>query len=53
MNGLPRLYRFRHYVGLERSEARFASLLGDFAWSSMSDLLDRWAAPSRDAAETV
>jgi polysaccharide deacetylase family protein (PEP-CTERM system associated) len=53
MNGLPRLYRFRHYVGLERSEARFASLLGDFEWSPMSDLLSRWTAPSRDAAETV
>ncbi len=44
--GLPRLYRFRHYVGLDRCEDRFASLLGDFAWSSMSDLLGRWPRPS-------
>jgi polysaccharide deacetylase family protein (PEP-CTERM system associated) len=51
MDGLPRLYRFRHYVGLDRSEARFASLLGDFAWCSMSDLLSRWTAPSKKAAE--
>ena len=42
MAGLPRLYRFRHYVGLERCETRFASLLRDFAWSSVSDLLERW-----------
>jgi polysaccharide deacetylase family protein (PEP-CTERM system associated) len=46
MRALPRLYRFRHYVGLERCEARFASLLADFAWSSMSELLERWPRPS-------
>jgi polysaccharide deacetylase family protein (PEP-CTERM system associated) len=46
MDGLPRLYRFRHYVGLDRCEARFASLLRDFAWSSMGDLLERWPRPS-------
>jgi polysaccharide deacetylase family protein (PEP-CTERM system associated) len=45
MDGLPRLYRFRHYVGLERCEARFASILRDFAWSSMAELLDRWPRP--------
>ncbi len=41
MDALPRLYRFRHYVGLERCEARFESLLADFDWSSISDLLAR------------
>jgi polysaccharide deacetylase family protein (PEP-CTERM system associated) len=40
-DGLPRLYRFRHYVGLERCEARFRSLLADFSWTTMADLLER------------
>jgi polysaccharide deacetylase family protein (PEP-CTERM system associated) len=37
---LPALFRFRHYVGLERCERRFTSLLEDFRWSTMSGLLD-------------
>ncbi len=53
MAGLPRLYRFRHYVGLDRSEARFASLLGDFAWSSMSDLLNRWTPRSKAGRDAL
>jgi polysaccharide deacetylase family protein (PEP-CTERM system associated) len=32
-------FRFRHYVGLERCENRLASLLRDFRWSTMSELL--------------
>jgi polysaccharide deacetylase family protein (PEP-CTERM system associated) len=42
VEGLPRPYRFRHYVGLRRCEARFTSLLADFAWTTMADLLHRW-----------
>jgi polysaccharide deacetylase family protein (PEP-CTERM system associated) len=39
MDGVARGYRFRHYVGLKRAERRFASLLGDFAWSTMREVL--------------
>ena len=41
MSGLPRAHRFRHYVGLTRCEDRFASLLRDFSWTTMSGFLDR------------
>jgi polysaccharide deacetylase family protein (PEP-CTERM system associated) len=37
---LPAFFRFRHYVGLERCDERFASLLADFRWSTMVDLLE-------------
>jgi polysaccharide deacetylase family protein (PEP-CTERM system associated) len=39
--GLPPVYRFRHYVGLGRCEDRFKSLLADFSWTTMADLLRR------------
>jgi len=39
VQGLRRSYRFRHYVGLERCEGRFASLLGDFEWCTMTELV--------------
>jgi polysaccharide deacetylase family protein (PEP-CTERM system associated) len=39
VEGLPRTYRFRHYVGLESCERRFRSLLMDFDWSPIADLL--------------
>ena len=39
--GLPRLYSFRHYVGLERCEERLRSLLADFRWTTMADLLEQ------------
>jgi polysaccharide deacetylase family protein (PEP-CTERM system associated) len=45
--GLPPVYRFRHYVGLRRCEDRFRTLLGDFRWTTMAELL-RW---SRAGAE--
>jgi polysaccharide deacetylase family protein (PEP-CTERM system associated) len=45
VEGLPRSYQFRHYVGLGRCEARFTSLLADFEWTTMADLLERWSAP--------
>ena len=45
--GLPPVYRFRHYVGLGRCEDRFKSLLADFSWTTMAELLRR----SRAAVE--
>jgi polysaccharide deacetylase family protein (PEP-CTERM system associated) len=39
VQGLRRSYRFRHYVGLERSEGRFASLLRDFEWCTVTELV--------------
>jgi polysaccharide deacetylase family protein (PEP-CTERM system associated) len=39
VSGLPRLYEFRHYVGLGRAETRFRSLLEDFRWGSVADVL--------------
>lgn len=36
---VPTRYRVRHYVGLERCERRFASLLHEFRWSTVSDVL--------------
>ncbi|MFL5926243.1 MAG: XrtA system polysaccharide deacetylase [Gaiellaceae bacterium] len=38
VDGIRRDYRFRHYVGLEKCESRFASLLDDFRWSTVADL---------------
>jgi hypothetical protein len=40
VSGLPLTYRFRHYVGLGRCEGRFAALLRDVRWSTMSDLVE-------------
>jgi polysaccharide deacetylase family protein (PEP-CTERM system associated) len=40
--GLRRSHAFRHYVNLGRCEARWASLLSDFEWCTMADLLDAW-----------
>jgi polysaccharide deacetylase family protein (PEP-CTERM system associated) len=39
VDGVARGYRFRHYVGLESCERRFASLLRDFRWSTMDELV--------------
>jgi polysaccharide deacetylase family protein (PEP-CTERM system associated) len=39
IEGLARGYRFRHYVGLASCERRFGSLLADFRWSTMAQLL--------------
>jgi len=38
--GLRPVSRFRHYVGLERCEARLARLVADFDWITMRDLLE-------------
>ena len=40
MTGLKRSHAFRHYNNLARCEARFASLLSDFAWMPVGTLLD-------------
>ena len=42
VTGIPPAYRFRHYVGLRRCEARFESLLQELRWSTASELL-AWA----------
>jgi polysaccharide deacetylase family protein (PEP-CTERM system associated) len=42
VEGLPRLYHFRHYVGLRHCEARFAALVSDFEWTTMAEFLRRW-----------
>ena len=42
VEGLSRMSRFRHYVNLDRCEARFASLLADFRWTTVRDVLDGW-----------
>lgn len=34
----PRMARFRHYVNLDKTEARVRSLMRDFAFSSMSEV---------------
>lgn len=39
LRGVALGYRFRHYVGLKRTERRFAALLTDFAWTTMRELL--------------
>jgi polysaccharide deacetylase family protein (PEP-CTERM system associated) len=40
VSGLRATSRFRHYVGLARCEARFAALLRDVRWSTMSELVE-------------
>ena len=40
ISGLPPTFRFRHYVGLARCEARFAALLRDVRWSTMFELVE-------------
>src|SRR5439155_1949124 len=51
--GLPRLYSFRHYVGLERCEERFRSLLADFRWTTMADLLEQSGCVAQSPAAGV
>ena len=50
VKGLPRSYQFRHYVGLSRCEARFTSLLADFSWTTMAELLSSWTGIARARA---
>jgi polysaccharide deacetylase family protein (PEP-CTERM system associated) len=44
---LSRLRRLRHYVGLRHGEARFRSLLQDFRWGAVTDVLAGSSRPSR------
>jgi polysaccharide deacetylase family protein (PEP-CTERM system associated) len=46
--GVSRLSRFRHYVGLRRCEGRLTSLLRDFRWTTMADLLEQSGALTQD-----
>jgi polysaccharide deacetylase family protein (PEP-CTERM system associated) len=39
VEGVRGIYRFRHYVGLHRCETRFTSLLRDFRWTTIAELL--------------
>ncbi|USN99861.1 MAG: DUF3473 domain-containing protein [Phycisphaeraceae bacterium] len=39
MSGLRRSHRFRHYNNLEKGESRFASLLRDFQWTSVAEVM--------------
>ncbi|HET9460865.1 MAG TPA: XrtA system polysaccharide deacetylase [Gaiellaceae bacterium] len=41
VNGLKRSERFRHYLNIERTEARFAALLRDFRWTTIGNLVAR------------
>ena len=50
VQGLRRSHHFRHYVGLSRCEARFSSLLADFSWTTMAELLRSWTGVARPRA---
>jgi polysaccharide deacetylase family protein (PEP-CTERM system associated) len=41
---LKRSHRLRHYVNIDRCEARWTRLLADFAWITIADLLNRGVA---------
>ena len=41
VGGLKRSERLRHYLNLERTESRWLSLLRDFRWVTIADLLSR------------
>ena len=41
VSGLKRSHAFRHYVNLDRCERRWDSLLGDFSWCPVGELLSR------------
>jgi polysaccharide deacetylase family protein (PEP-CTERM system associated) len=42
VSGLRRSYAFRHYLNLDRVEARFAALLSDVRWTTIRSLLESW-----------
>lgn len=39
VDGLSAMERIRHYAGLSRTEGRYASLLAEFEWTTLSDVL--------------
>jgi polysaccharide deacetylase family protein (PEP-CTERM system associated) len=53
--GIDAKTRFRHYVNIDRNEAKLARLLGDFRWGRMDDIfLDRQPVlPSATLANAV
>jgi len=51
LTGVSRNHSFRHYVGLTRCERRFASLLEEFRWSTIGELLGAPAPTPRNATE--
>ena len=50
VEGLRRMSRFRHYLNLERCDARYSALLGNFRWISMRMLLNGLVRPAVGAA---
>lgn len=42
VSGLGRVSRFRHYVNLDRSEARLGALLSRFRWTTVREVLESW-----------
>lgn len=42
VEGLPRGHAFRHYVNLHRCERRWESLLSEFRWGPVNELLESW-----------
>ncbi len=48
VSGLRRSHAFRHYNNLDRCEARFASLLSDFEWTTVGELLAREAGATKE-----
>jgi len=49
--GLPRISRFRHYVGLGRCEGRLERLVADFEWVTMGELVDRFRPAAGNGSE--
>jgi hypothetical protein len=41
LRGLKRSERMRHYLNLERTESRWISLMRDFRWMTIADLLSQ------------
>jgi len=50
VEGLGRMSRFRHYLNLDRCEARLRSLLSSFRWTSVQCVLDGWKARAAAAS---
>jgi polysaccharide deacetylase family protein (PEP-CTERM system associated) len=46
--GLKKSHAFRHYVSLDRCEHRWATLLSDFSWRPIWDLIEAWKAAPAD-----
>lgn len=52
-SGIKRSHRFRHYNALSACEGRFGSLLSDFKWTTIGDLLGQHLAEKRSQAKTA